>query len=344
MPHIRLAFQAPGLRHRLHLESDGEGISGDHGSGSYPGRTMKRPWLTDLLACPSCGQSLESRSSELACASGHVFAVADGIPRFTPPSSYADSFGFEWTTFPRLQLDSQTRQESAETFRSKTGLEPRDVRGKTVLDAGCGMGRFSDVVARWGSARVVGVDISRSVEAAAKNLEGVECVALAQADLRNLPLRPASFDIVFSIGVLHHTPSTFGSLSKIAELVKPGGVLTIWVYARRLRWTLLGGEVLRPLTSRMRADRLLNLTKWIVPKTRAIKRAVPAAAGPLDFLLPTSNHPDPEWQVLDTFDWYSPRYQWKHTFQEVEAWFHQLGFLDVRRLGVPVAVRGRRAS
>lgn len=304
----------------------------------------ERTWLYELLACPSCGARMEPRSGDLSCAAGHGFPVLGGIPRFTPPSTYADSFGFEWTSFPRLQLDTEASQESEKTFRIKTGLGPEDIRGKTVLDAGCGMGRFTQVVARWGADRVVGVDISRAVDAAAGNLEPFQSAALVQADLRSLPFPPESFDLVFSIGVLHHTPSTFGSLSRIAELVKPGGVLTIWVYARRLRWTLLGGEVLRPLTSRMRADRLLNLTKWTVPKTRAIKRAVPAAAGPLDFLLPTSNHPDPEWQVLDTFDWYSPRYQWKHTFQEVEAWFHRLGFLDVRRLGVPVAVRGRRAS
>lgn len=305
-------------------------------------RWTERTWLTDLLACPSCGGAMERRSDNLSCAAGHSFPVVGGIPRFTPPSSYADSFGFEWTSFPRLQLDSEASQESAETFRIKTGLAPEDVRGKTVLDAGCGMGRFSDVAASWGAARVVGVDISRSVEAAAENLEASDSVALAQADLRHLPLQPASFDLVFSIGVLHHTPSTFESLSRIAGLVKPGGTLAIWVYSRRLHWTLLGGEMIRPVTSRMRTDRLLKLTRWVVPKTRAIKRAVPTAATPLNFLVPTSNHPNPDWQVLDTFDWYSPRYQWKHTYDEVEVWFQRLGFVDIERLAVPVAVRGRR--
>lgn len=304
----------------------------------------ERTWLYELLACPSCGTPMERRSGDLSCATGHGFPVVSGVPRLTPASTYADSFGFEWTSFPRLQLDTEASRESEEAFRIKTGLGPEDIRGKTVLDAGCGMGRFSDVVARWGAARVVGVDISRSVEAAARNLERLECVALAQADLRNLPLRPASFDVVFSIGVLHHTPNTFESLSGIARMVKPGGTLAVWVYERRLRWTQPGGEVIRVLTSRMRADRLLKLTQWVVPKARAIKRALPAAAALLDFLLPTSNHPDPELQILDTFDWYSPAYQWKHTYREVEAWFRRLGFREVERLGAPVAVRGRRPA
>lgn len=304
----------------------------------------ERHWLYELLACPDCGGSLEATSDALLCPSGHAFPIVDGIPRFTPPSSYADSFGFEWASFPRLQLDADENQESAGTFRDKTGLGPDDVAGKTLLDAGCGMGRFTHVVARWGADRAVGTDISRAVEAAAGNLEAFPSVALVQADLRALPFPPQSFDIVFSIGVLHHTPDTFRSLAQIAKLVKPGGTLAIWVYSKRLRWTLFGSEVLRPLTSRMPPDRLLTLVRRVTPRTRAIKRRLPAATIPLDFLLPTSNHPDPEWQILDTFDWYSPRYQWKHTYEEVEGWFGELGFESVERLGVPVAVRGRRPS
>lgn len=304
----------------------------------------ERDWLYELLACPDCGTSLRPRSGSLFCSSGHTFPIVGGIPRFTLPSSYADSFGFEWTTFPRLQLDQGTRRESEETLRAKTGLGPGDVRGRSVFDAGCGMGRFSHVVASWGAERVVGMDISRAVEAASDNLQAFESVALAQADLRRLPLAPASFDVVFSVGVLHHTPSTFASLSSIAKLVKPGGILAIWVYSRELRWRLFGSEVLRPLTSRMQAEMLLAGVRRVVPRASAVKRRLPAVAPLLDFILPTSNHMDPEWRILDTFDWYSPRYQWKHSYDEVEGWFRRLGFTDLRRLGFPVSVRGRRAS
>ena len=304
----------------------------------------ERVWLTDLLACPICYQSLARRANDLRCAGGHAFTIVGAIPRFTPPSSYADSFGFEWGSFPTLQLDTDQSHESADTFRNKTGLAPADVSKKTVLDVGCGMGRFTDVVARWGAARVVGVDISRAVDAAAENLQRFPSVGLAQADVLALPFRPDAFDVVFSIGVLHHTPNTFESLARISTLVKPGGTLAVWVYSKRLRKTLFGSEVLRPLTSRMPPDRLLKLVQQVTPRMRAIKRRLPIAKPAVDFFLPTSNHPDPEWQILDTFDWYSPRYQWKHTYQEVEGWFTELGFERIERLDVPVAVRGRRPS
>lgn len=301
-----------------------------------------RDWLNDLLACPVCAARMTLTPERVVCSRGHGFPIVDGVPRFTSPSTYADSFGFEWTSFPTLQLDTDRRRESEETFRIKTGLNPEAVRGRTVLDVGCGMGRFSDVVARWGAERVVGVDISRSVEAAAQNLDGYPSVSVIQADLRKLPLSPAGFDVVFSVGVLHHTPSTARSFDAITRFVKPGGVLAIWVYSRRLR-LLVGGELLRPLTSRMDAKRLLRAVRWIVPKTRALKRRFPRERALIDAILPTSNHSDPDWQILDTFDWYSPKYQWKHTYPEVEEWFRRSGFVDVQRLEVPVSVRGFRA-
>ena len=59
-------------------------------------------------------------------------------------------------------------------------------------------------------------------------------------------------------------------------------------------------------------------------------------------LLPVSRHPDPEWRVLDTFDWYAPRYQWKHDWAEVEGWFQGAGLTDIHRHEVAVSVSGRR--
>lgn len=301
----------------------------------------ERSWLHEMLVCPDDGADVTPHDHSLICEEDHSYPLVGGIPRFTPSSSYADGFGFEWTTFPRLQLDDETSRESEDSFRLRTGLASDDVKGKLVLDAGCGMGRFSHVVARWGG-RVVGVDISRAVDAAAENLAAFENVGLAQADLRRLPFAPGTFDIVFSLGVLHHTPDTFESLSRIASLVKPGGTLAVWVYSSRLRWTLAGGEILRPLTRRLRSEHLLKAVRLVVPRAHAFKQRAPKLARFVDLALPTSHHPNPEWRVLDTFDWYSPRYQRKHNFDQVEGWFRRLGFDAIERLSLPVSVRGKK--
>ena len=85
------------------------------------------------------------------------FPQERGVIRFVDANNYADSFGFQWQRYARTQLDSPDSEELEKDFRRKTGLTPEDLRGKRVLDVGCGMGRFADVATRWG-ARVVGID------------------------------------------------------------------------------------------------------------------------------------------------------------------------------------------
>jgi hypothetical protein len=71
---------------------------------------------------------------------------------------------------------------------------------------------------------------------------------------------------------------------------------------------------------------------------------LPLVGGLLFTLLPISVHPDPEWRVLDTYDWYSPRYQSLHTFPEVYRWFRSEGFTDIALHDFPIAVSGTKPS
>jgi SAM-dependent methyltransferase len=295
-----------------------------------------------LLTCPICRSAVADLGETLVCNRGHTFPVVRGIPRFTPTSSYADSFGFQWKQFPTQQLDTGNRRDSEVTFMAKTGLSPDDMKGRLVLDAGCGMGRFSEVVARWDAGQIVAVDLSQAVEVAAVNLSAYPAATTLQADLENLPFAPETFDIVFSIGVLHHTPSTERAFRTLATFVKPGGIYCVWVYSRHLRVTLAGGEIIRLFTRRMDRQKLLELIQKTEPKLSSMKMRIPALSRLIDLAIPTSNHPEKEWRQLDTFDWYSPRYQWKHSFSEVKGWYRSLGFEDIERLNVRVAVRGRR--
>lgn len=274
------------------------------------------------LRCPACGGELRTAGESLSCAGcGEAAPVKGGVPRFVPTEQYVGSFGYEWRRF-RVQRP----EEDEAVFRVKTGWTPEELKGKRVLDAGCGSGRYSAVAARWG-AKVVSLDLSLAVETAAGVLAGTGA-QVAQADLMRPPLAPGSFDFVFSIGVLHHSPDTRAAFESVARFVKPGGRMAVWVY-RRNSWPQEAlNNVLRAVTTRLPAGLLHRLCA--LPAFLAGIPGLNAALGRVVNLGCT--HPDWEIRLCDAFDWYAPRYQFHHRPQEVEGWFRAAGFGDIRHL------------
>ncbi len=183
-----------------------------------------------LLRCLSCKASLRQRADVLACEGcGRTFPFVQEVARFVDAQHYAGSFGFQWQMFARTQLDTGQSHRSEVAFRRRTGFSPEDLAGKLVLDVGCGMGRFADVATRWG-AHVVCVDLSLAAEVAARNLAD-RSATFFQADVFNLPFASESFDYIYSIGVLHHTPDCERAFKLLPALLKPGGKIAIWLYS-----------------------------------------------------------------------------------------------------------------
>lgn len=296
-------------------------------------------WTDLRVICPDCRGALTVGTDSFSCMScGRTYPVVDGVPRFVPSQEYTSSFGFEWHRHPGTQLDSVSgKSRSRETFAAKTGLGRSEMDGRLVLDVGVGSGRFAEVAAGFG-ARVVGIDLSRAAEVAHQNLG--DRALVAQADLFRAPFADETFDVVYSIGVLHHTPDTRAATEAIARLVKPGGILAIWVY-KRGNWYLLA-DVYRRVTTRMSDRALYRLCRLAAHLHRAHK--LPVIGKPLRFAFPVSGEEDMEWRALDTFDWYAPTFQWKHAAAEVRRWFEALDFEEITELDTPVAVRGRRPA
>ncbi|MBU2574016.1 MAG: class I SAM-dependent methyltransferase, partial [Elusimicrobia bacterium] len=110
-------------------------------------------------------------------------------------------------------------------------LSPGDFKGKLVLDAGCGMGRFTCFSALYGAREIVGFDLSEAVVTAQHDtFRGKENAHFFQGDIYYLPLKAGSFDIVYSIGVIHHLPDPAQGVARLSALVRPGGKLFLWVY------------------------------------------------------------------------------------------------------------------
>ena len=139
----------------------------------------------------------------------------------------ADSFGFEWTKFNQLK--------SEKGFLEFIGPIDKDfIKGKFVLDAGCGNGSYSYYAASYG-AEVIAIDFSDSVSVAQENNKNTN-VHVVRADLTHPPFKDGSFDYIFSIGVLHHLPDPETGFQHLVPLLKPGALISIWVYGRAKQW------------------------------------------------------------------------------------------------------------
>ena len=301
--------------------------------------------VTSILRCPLCRGELTLRKEGASCSScSREFPSINGVIRFVGPENYAGTFGFQWSKYARTQLDDAAHHDSEIDFTAKTGFTPGELEGKLVLDVGCGMGRFAEVASRRG-ARVVGIDLSVAAEVAARNLSDRESVTIFQADVFHLPFATESFDFIYSIGVLHHTPNCEEAFKALPKFLKPGGSIVVWLYSGYNKWYRFS-DFYRKLTHRLPAPLLHAMCTVAVPLyyVHAVLNRIPLIGRPLSGLLrtvlPTSQHP--RFRVLDTFDWYSPKYQSKHTYEEVFRWFEFCGLEGLRVLVVPIAVSGRR--
>ena len=312
-------------------------------NGNWPGLANE---ILAVLRCLACQSTLDQSADGLVCVGcGRRYPALNGVVRFVEEQNYAGSFGFQWKLYAQTQMDDATSQRSENAFRRRTGFRPEDLAGKLVLDVGCGMGRFAEVATRWG-AHVVGIDLSLAAEVAAQNLADRN-VAIFQADVFQLPFAPGSFDFIYSIGVLHHTPNCEQAVKVLPKLLKPGGRISVWLYSSYNPWYHMS-DVYRKVTRRMPPKMLHKLCYAVIPLygLHQVLRKIPLVGKPtsavLAWVIPTSFNKDATLRVLDTFDWYSPWYQSKHTYEEVFRWFESCGLEDLRVIEQPIAVQGRR--
>jgi len=278
--------------------------------------------------------------AHLDFADGGSAPVVNHIPRFVASDLYVKSFSFQWVNYTTALHDSVHNSTfSLQDFVGKFGLTPDQVRGKLFLDAGCGTGRLSEILAEWG-AYVVGADLSDSVDVARHHLSRFPNAAVVQADIGNLPFRADCFDMVISSGVLHHTPDTKGYAARLVPLVKPGGEFAIWVYnarifARRKEWI--------PFTSRVPHKAFNDWCVWICDIARA-NRGHPLLEMAIAQFPFTVHHETAARSALTLFDGYTPTYHGVHSEEEVMDWFREFGLTEVRTNPSPTSVRGRKPA
>ena len=309
--------------------------------------------------CPTHGVDLERRGDTMVCPHGEVVPIVNGIPRFAPPSSYADGFGAQWNTYRTTQLDSYTGVPiSADRARRCVGEELWNggLDGAEVLECGCGAGRFTEILLSRG-AHLTGLDLSSAIDANQGNFPQDDNHRLTQASILEIPFAPKQYDVVFCLGVVQHTPVPELTIARLYEQVKPGGWLVIDHYTHTVSAYTKLEYFYRAIVKRLPPEQSIAVTQKMVDiffplhrvgkyskwAQRAVSRVSPVRA--YYHCYPELNDEQQrEWAKLDTHDALGRWYCRFRTKGEIIQILEQLGGVDIEAAydGNGVEARCRR--
>ncbi len=317
-------------------------------STSDPGPAGPQPaWLYDLIGVPA-----QAEGGRFA-AGGTDFEVIDGIPRQAGTHSgtqqqTADSFGFKWAQediYDQPEFLAPVRDWLVERYGNVAAQPWWDGdRAPVLLDAGCGAGLsalelFGDVLNR---CNYLGADVSGAVDVARRRFATHgHAGAFIQCDLNALPLPPASVDMIFSEGVLHHTDRPHDTFDTLARRLKPGGRFLFYIYRKkgpireftddhvRARLQSLSPQeawdALEPLTQLGKVLGDLDI-EIDVPEDIALLE-IPKGKIDLQRLFywhVAKAFYRPDWSLEQmnkiNYDWYAPANASRHTLEELRGW------------------------
>lgn len=252
----------------------------------------------------------------MAC--GARFDVSDGIPDLRLPGDARTETVrrfYERTPFPAYPSRDTLPALRARAERSRFAqLLDRAISGDArIVEIGCGTGQMCLYLAH-ADRLVVGADLSRAslrLATDASRRFGIDAVQFVETDLQRPGLKAGSFDVVYSAGVLHHTPDPRASFSRLAQLARPGGVIAVGVYNALARL---------PLRLRRQVARLSRFR--IVALDPVLRDREHDAARREAWLSDQYRHPE----------------EHRHTVAEVHGWFAENG-VDFMRT-YPGAVLG----
>ncbi len=275
--------------------------------------------ITGRLRCEGCAAS---------------YPITEGIPRLLPPGVDAGpATGHSWTEF-----EGAVPQHEENFLDLLQPMTPEAFMGKLVLDAGCGFGRHAFFAARYG-AEVIAMDSSPDALASAQRNLGAKMRAhLVEGDIDRPPFRKNLFDLVYSLGVLHHMPKPHASFLSLHHLVKPNGRLATWVYGPRQGLVRIATGALRGASAQMSVRQLHRLSRVIASGLRVFSHTPHRLLGKVPVLgkgvnhLPVHDHSRWPFEVVvaDVYDRLRVPVTGYFTGEQIEAWYAEAGYSDIQ--------------
>lgn len=310
--------------------------------------------------CPVHQHPLTASANVLTCSDGCSYPVVGGIPRFVSSENYSAAFGSQWKKYRLTQLDSYTGVPiSRDRLARCLGEELwADLQNRQILEAGCGAGRFTEVLLERG-ADVTSIDLSDAVEANQDNFPQNGRHRIAQADILALPFGHQQFDVVLCLGVIQHTPDPERTIEALYRRVKPGGWLVFDHYtynalyytkmapyfrmvmrrlppARGLVWSEYLVNRLLPVHKRLQRARVLHFLFSRFSPVLCYYRAYPELNDQLQH----------EWALLDTHDGLTDWFKHFRTREQIESALNALKAAEISSSygGIGVEARARKPA
>jgi len=289
----------------------------------------------------------------LICVKKHKFGIKNGIPRLVVDKTInfiktEDAFSSKWKNFNKTYHSRKWFNHQRKWFLERFGwktiinfnkfLKTR----KYILDAGTGVGNSAKLFSKNSKAHVFAVDASDSIEFAYKKYSKTQNIHFLQADIRKLPFSKRFFDFICSDQVLHHTKDTRSSFKMLTKLLSKNGLISIYVYRKKGPMREFADDFIRKHTVKMTEKECLEFSKKMaelgknlskLKKKITISKDIPILqikSGTYDiqrflywnFLKCWWSGEVPfEQSVATNFDWYFPKYAYRHTEDEVRKWF-----------------------
>jgi len=224
------------------------------------------------------------------------------------------SFSSEWEHHTDKEMEKTwgwSTEERYEMFLMETDTSEDELKELTVIDAGCGNGFLTRRISS-ATSRMIGIDFSDSVFSAEEKRTDTS-LCFIKGDLQKPPFSDESLDIIFSSGVIHHTPNTKNTFDALSKCVKKNGKFYVWLYSEKgsFLWRVKRKlfDIGRMIVCRMNS----NWQKRIVSIFTSI-------------LAPFNSEIDKEQLEISMYDSLTPRWRYYHTPEEVAQWYHEEGF------------------